>query len=76
MIIFSIVAVSAILLALFLAVTIAGGKSHDRHNEDEAKKLEQASKSVPPIAKALRPPKASCECEKPHSTVFPDARGE
>jgi len=71
MIIFWIVVVSVILMVLFVAVTIAGGKTHDRHNEAEARKLAQASKDVPPIADAVRPLKSACECEKPHTTFFP-----
>lgn len=58
MVIFSIVVVSIILMTLFVVVTIVGGKSHDRQNEAEARKLDQFSPHVPPIADALHPKKS------------------
>lgn len=44
------VIVSALLIALFVGVTIAGGKSHDRQNEAAEKKC-----ATPPPAESNRP---------------------
>ena len=33
MVVFAVIVVSILLLGLFLAVTIAGGRAHDRQNE-------------------------------------------
>lgn len=49
MIFAGIAAVSLILMVLFIAVTVAGGKSHDRQNADEVKKRDPASKNIPPV---------------------------
>lgn len=40
--IFAVVIISAILMALFVAVTIAGGKSHDRQNQEAARRSAQS----------------------------------
>ena len=38
MLIFGIIVVSILLMAVFFAVTIAGGRAHDRHNKELSQK--------------------------------------
>jgi uncharacterized membrane protein len=44
MLIFWIIVVSILMMGIFLAATIAGGRAHDRHNREQAKKDAERSK--------------------------------
>ncbi|CAN5141120.1 hypothetical protein BH09PSE3_BH09PSE3_15960 [soil metagenome] len=49
MVIAGVVIISVLLMALFLAVTIAGGRAHDRQNAEVARQSAAAMKVEPPL---------------------------